>query len=123
MRILVAIGGAGALGSMLRYVLGRFVQEKAHLTFPVGTLLVNALGCLLVGAIARYYLNDETQPVVRAALIVGFCGGFTTFSAFSLETFGFIAGGAWGKAIGYAVTSTLLCVASTATGYQLVLRR
>jgi CrcB protein len=123
MNTLLAIGGAGAIGSMLRYLLGRVAQGKAHLSFPVGTLLVNVAGSLLVGVVARYFLNDETQPVLRAALIVGFCGGFTTFSAFSLETFGLIAGGAWAKAIGYVVTSTVLCVASTAAGYQLVLRR
>jgi CrcB protein len=123
MNLLLAIAGAGAAGSVLRYLLGRLAQRALPATFPVGTLFVNVLGCLLVGVAARHFLNDETQPVLRAAVLVGFCGGFTTFSAFSLETFGLFAGGAWMKAIAYVMASTILCLGSTALGYQLVLRR
>lgn len=62
-------------------------------------------------------MQNQTQPELRA-LIVGFCGGFTTFSAFSLEVVGLAPGGEWVRAVGYVVASLLLCVAGTAIGYM-----
>jgi len=121
--MLLAIAGAGALGSVLRYLLGRFVQQVLSASFPVGTLVVNVVGCVLVGAIARHFLNDETAPVLRAALVIGFCGGFTTFSSFSLETLALYNGGEWMKASAYVVASVLACLAGTALGYQMLARR
>ena len=84
--LLIALGGG--LGSVLRYLLGGLVQSAAGTSlFPVGTLAVNTLGCLLVGVLAelgeaRGVLNAD----VRALLIVGLLGGFTTFSTFANET-------------------------------------
>jgi fluoride exporter len=123
MYILLAIAIAGAIGSVLRYLIGGAVHRALHVGFPLGTLFVNVAGCVLVGMLARHYLNDETEPVLRAALMVGFCGGFTTFSTFSLEAFGLFAAGHWPKAAAYVLASTVLCLAGTAAGYQLVLRR
>ena len=114
---ILAIGAGGAAGSILRYVLGRLVQSATHVGFPIGTLIVNVVGCVIVGALSRYFLNNEVHPVLKSALIVGFCGGFTTFSAFSLETVGLFSGGAAGKALAYVAASVLLCVAGTATGF------
>lgn len=122
MNILLAIGLAGGIGSVLRHVVGQTAQRVFHVTFPVGTLLVNVIGCVLVGILARHYLNDQTAPVLRAALIVGLCGGFTTFSSFSLETVELIAAGDWPRAAAYVVASTALCLVGTAAGYQLVMR-
>lgn len=119
MTTILAIALAGALGSVARYLLGRLVQQSAHVAFPVGTLLVNVAGCLIIGLLARHFLNDETQPVLQASLVVGFCGGFTTFSAFSLETLGLIQAGNWPKALAYVLASVLLCLGGTAAGYQL----
>jgi CrcB protein len=116
---LLAIALGGAVGSVLRYAMGRAVHRIAHVNVPIGTFFVNIVGCILVGLIARHFLNDEMQPVLRAALTIGFCGGFTTFSAFSLETFGLIAAGDWPKASAYVVVSVVACVAGTAAGYQI----
>jgi CrcB protein len=113
----IAIGAGGALGSVLRYLLGRLVQGGVHTAFPVGTLTVNVLGCVLVGVLSRYFLNNEVHAVLKSALIVGFCGGFTTFSAFSLEAVGLLSGGAAGKAFLYVTTSIVLCLAGTAIGF------
>jgi CrcB protein len=113
----LAIGAGGALGSVLRYLLGRLVQGATHAGFPVGTLTVNVAGCLLVGALSRYFLNNELHPVLKSALIVGFCGGFTTFSAFSLETIGLLSGGVAAKALVYVAATVLLCLVATATGF------
>ena len=122
MNIILAIAIAGGVGSVLRYVVGQAAQRVFHVSFPVGTLLVNIIGCVLVGIVTRHYLNDETAPVLRAALIVGFCGGFTTFSTFSLETVGLIAAGDWPKAAAYVIASTALCLLGTAAAYQLAIR-
>lgn len=117
MTIVIAIGVGGAAGSILRYLLGRLIQGGAHVGFPIGTLIVNVVGCVLAGALARYFLNNEVHPILKSALIVGFCGGFTTFSAFSLETVGLLTGGATGKALAYVTASVLSCVTGTATGF------
>lgn len=119
MTTILAIAAGGAVGSVLRYLLGRVVQGAAHVTFPIGTLLVNVAGCLIVGGLSRYFLNNEVHPVLRSALVVGFCGGFTTFSTFSLETVGLLTGGAIVKAFVYAGMTLALCLTATAAGFFL----
>ncbi|HEU4994788.1 MAG TPA: fluoride efflux transporter CrcB [Gemmatimonadaceae bacterium] len=117
---ILAIAIAGAIGSVLRYWLGRVVQRIAHVGFPVGTLVVNLLGCVAVGALTAHFINDETHPVVRAALVVGFCGGFTTFSTFSIETYGLFAAGNWPRASAYVALSVVCCLVGTAAGFRFV---
>jgi len=112
--VLVAVGGA--LGSVLRYLIGGAVQHLSPRGFPVGTLSVNVLGCLLIGILARLFLNEQTAAPMRALLIVGFCGGFTTFSAFSHETVGLIEGGEYGRAGAYVLLSVSLCIVATFAG-------
>jgi CrcB protein len=116
--LLIALGGA--VGSISRYGLGAFVQRAAHAGFPVGTLTVNVIGSFLVGVLAKAFMHTQTHPDLKAMLIVGFCGGFTTFSAFSLEVVGLAQGGAWLRAIGYVAASLGLCLAATAVGFALV---
>src|SRR5688572_2832679 len=116
--LLIAFGGA--VGSVSRYGVGALVQKTAHLAFPVGTLTVNVLGSLLVGILARAFMHPQTHPDLRAMLIVGFCGGFTTFSAFSLETVGLMQGGEWLKALACILLSVVLCLAATAVGFAVV---
>jgi CrcB protein len=110
----IALGGAG--GSVLRYLLGGAVQRAAHSGFPFGTLAVNVLGCLLIGILVELFMNLEPQPALRGLLVVGFCGGFTTFSAFSSETIGLLVGGEYSKAALYAFFSVTLCLVATAAG-------
>ena len=119
MTTILAIALAGALGSVARYLLGRLVQQASPVAFPFGTLAVNVIGCVIIGLVARHFMNDETRPVLQASLMVGFCGGFTTFSAFSLETLGLMQAGNWPRAAAYVVASVLLCLGATALGYQL----
>jgi CrcB protein len=103
--ILLLIGLGGGLGSIARYLLGGAVQRSSHAGFPMGTLVVNVIGCVAVGLLWRAFMGDPREQQLRAALVIGFCGGFTTFSAFSLETVGLIQGGEWGKASLYVITS------------------
>lgn len=112
--ILIALGGAA--GSVARYLFGAFVSRQAHAGFPYGTLAVNILGSIAIGMLTRLFLHSQTEAYPRAALIVGFCGGFTTFSTFSLETVGLITGGEWAKATTYMALSLMACVGGTALG-------
>jgi fluoride exporter len=111
---LIALGGA--VGSALRYLIGGAVQRSSASGFPVGTMFVNVAGCFLIGVFVRYLLNMQTSAELRAFLIVGFCGGFTTFSTFSAETLGLIEGGEYGRATGYVIMSVVLCLAATFAG-------
>ena len=117
---ILAIAGAGALGSVARHLAGTFVQRMTHAAFPYGTLLVNVAGCFLIGLAAGHFMNDETTPTLKAALMVGFCGGFTTFSAFSLEMLGLMSGGEYAKAAAYGASSVALSLAATGAGFVLV---
>lgn len=114
----IAIGGA--VGSVLRYIVGGAVQRAGGIAFPAGTLAVNVIGAFAVGALSQHYLNMQTSPMMRAALITGFCGGFTTFSAFSIETIGLLEGGAYGKAAAYMVLSVTMSLGATLAGMAAV---
>src|SRR3989304_2841830 len=86
MEQILVIGVAGLLGTLGRYWLSGFFDERAGATFPVGTLAVNLIGCFLVGfffhALTERYLVD---PVYRSAVLIGLLGGFTTFSSFGIQ--------------------------------------
>ena len=112
--LLIALGGAA--GSLLRYLIGGAVQRTSASGFPIGTMFVNISGCFLIGILVRQFLNMQTSPELRALLIVGFCGGFTTFSTFSGETLALIEGGEYGRAAGYVVLSVGLCLVATFAG-------
>jgi CrcB protein len=116
----IALGGAA--GSVSRYVLGGAAQKIAGAAFPIGTLIVNVSGCFLIGILSQHYMNAQTHPQMRAALITGFCGGFTTFSAFSLETAGLVDGGEYGKAAAYIVLSVSISLLATFAGMATVAR-
>ena len=118
MLIWIAIGGAA--GSVLRFLIGGMVQRSGGVSFPLGTLAVNVIGAFLIGVLTQHYMHVQTSPVLRTALITGFCGGFTTFSAFSIETVGLLEGGAYAKAAAYILLSVSLCLASTFAGIAAV---
>lgn len=114
----VAIGSA--LGGVGRYLLGGWVQRLVDTTFPAGTLFVNVSGSLLLGAILRYAVETPSlSPEGRALLTIGFCGGYTTFSAFSAETVALLKDGEWSRAGFYVAASVLLSIAGTFLGFAL----
>src|SRR6266480_1185334 len=112
--LLIALGGAA--GSLLRYVVGRVAQGMSATGFPIGTLFVNVSGCFIIGVLVRQFMNMQLSPDLRALLIVGFCGGFTTFSTFSADTLGLIEGGEYGRATGYVILSVSLSLLATFAG-------
>lgn len=82
----LAIALGGALGSMARYATGVYVGRWLGSSFPWGTLLINIVGSFLIGAFAESFaLRWSAAPVTRVFLVVGICGGYTTFSTFSLD--------------------------------------
>jgi CrcB protein len=118
----IAVALGGAMGSMARFWLASAMAVLTGPRFPWGTLLINVLGSFVIGLVAGW-----TQAPVRVAmpgdvrifLMTGICGGFTTFSAFSLQTLELLQGGDVVPALGYAIGSVVLCVIGTYCGWLL----
>lgn len=113
------IGAGGAAGSLMRYALAGWCQRLTGGVFPVGTLTVNLVGCLLVG----FLTAALTGPLLireeyRIALIVGVLGGFTTFSTFGYETFSLVNNAQWTRAAWNVVLTNVLGLASVWLGYR-----
>jgi fluoride exporter len=111
----VALGSA--VGGASRFALSTFIQQRASSAFPVGTLIVNITGSLILGFVLRYALGSPSVSAeVRALLTTGFCGGYTTFSAFTYETIKLIEDGDYGQAGGYVLASVALSLIATFVG-------
>jgi CrcB protein len=117
--LLVATGGA--LGSVARYLTGLFTLRWFGPGYPWGTLAVNIIGGLLIGIIAETIARrfDGSQEL-RLFLVTGILGGFTTFSAFSLEVAAMAERGDVGSAIGYVAVSVAISVGAVFAGLALV---
>ena len=87
MKILLIVGLGSFLGGITRYLVSFFVQAKFTGTFPYGTLIVNIAGCLLIGLLFGLSEKMELSRETRFFISTGLIGGFTTFSAFSIDTF------------------------------------
>lgn len=114
---LLWIGLGGALGSVLRALVGHAFSGTR---FPWGTLLINAAGSLLIGwLMARLgSLEPDAAARVQSALVVGFCGGFTTFSTFSWQTLDQLLRGQWAAALLNIVLSLTLCLLAVWVGFR-----
>ena len=85
------VGLGGAVGSMLRYGTQKIFQVQTTASFPTGTLLINIAGCFLIGILWSMVSRSLTwNEEMKLLLMTGFCGGFTTFSAFTLEGIGLL---------------------------------
>ena len=122
MQSILLVGIGGFLGSIARYKLGDLVLHMtAQGRFPYGTFAVNVLGCLVVGLLAGAAERYEVfGPDARLFLFTGLLGGFTTFSAFGLETMHLIRRGDLSTAAMYAGGSVLLGIAAVWLGLKLV---
>lgn len=119
--IVVAVGLAGALGALARYGISLASLRWLGPGFPFGTLIVNLVGCFLLGALAEWTLEDPTlSPQARTALSTGFLGAFTTFSTFGVETFRALEGGDWGVALANVLINVLGGLALVAVGISAV---
>lgn len=87
LKVLLAVGAGSCFGGMARYLLSRCLQQWAGVSFPVGTMMVNVLGCLFIGVCYGVFERiGAGSSAFRLFLTVGFCGGFTTFSTFANES-------------------------------------
>jgi fluoride exporter len=115
----IALGAMGAAGTLCRYALGGWIARATGGTFPWETCAINLLGCLAIGAIAA--LVDRgfvIPPATRVAIMVGFLGGFTTFSSFGLESFRLLEDAQWGGALAYVLLTNVGGLAAVWAGYR-----
>ena len=112
--ILIALGSA--LGGILRHWMTIAMAARFTNAFPWGTFVINVAGSLLIGTIAAFP-EERLQTNARMFLSTGVMGGFTTFSAFSLQTLSLLQSGNTGLSLAYALASVTLCVSGCALGW------
>lgn len=120
-KLLLLAGVGSFIGGIGRFALGRFVQSFTHSLFPWGTFAVNIIGSFIIGLLfgisLRYnFLTTEW----KIFLIVGICGGFTTFSSFSLENLELLKAGHINQFLLYATSSVLVGLIAAVAGYLLI---
>jgi len=112
----IALGGL--VGTLFRYWLSGGVARQYGETFPWGTMVVNLVGCFLAGVV--FYVTEERfllSPTLRTVLLIGFLGGFTTFSSYGLQTFTLLRDGEFGLATLNVAASNVLGLFMVWTGY------
>ena len=117
--ILIAL--AGLVGTLLRYWLSGFMTRQYGETFPWGTMAVNLIGCFVTGVV--FFLTEERfllTPTIRTVILIGLLGGFTTFSAYGLQTFALLRYGEFVLAMCNVVTSNALGLFMVWAGYIFV---
>ena len=124
MQTLLLVAGGGAVGATARYLLGVQAMRTLGSAWPYGTFAANAIGGFLMGVLAGVLAlrGGADQEKWRVLLGVGVLGGFTTFSAFSLEVALMIERRAWGQAFAYSLMSVVLSVAALFAGLMLMRR-
>lgn len=114
------VGLGGCVGSVCRYLVG-LALAPISILFPVSTLLINLSGSFLIGVISELSLQTTLlHPDLTLFLTTGICGGFTTFSTFSLETSRLLEDGRTIAGIVYAAASVLLCLIGVTLGRELI---
>ena len=114
------VGIGGALGSMARYGASGLVARIAGGTFPFGTMVVNVSGAVVIGFFAALSIPEGRfliPPPARLFVMTGICGGYTTFSTFSLETFNLMRDGEWYRVAANVTGSVALCLIAVWLGY------
>ena len=115
------VGAGGMVGSILRFVIHTLVQRtQAPGAFPWGTLAVNAVGCLAIGMLAGWPgAREVAGDTMKLFVVIGLFGGFTTFSAFGIDTFELLHNGAYGAAATNVVAQVGLGILSVAAGFAI----
>ena len=115
------VGIGGAIGSVMRYLLGVLGAHYFKGTFPIATFITNFLGCLIIGLLIGYFgKSNEINPQFRLLLITGFCGGFTTFSTFAAENVQLLENGNYGLLLGNVVGSIVLGIGGVILGMKMI---
>ena len=118
---ILIVGCGSFVGGALRYLISTLMKNESASSFPIGTLLVNILGCFLIGVIYGLFVRySTTSHMLCLLLTTGFCGGFTTFSTFANESLQMLQAGNVGGFIGYVAASVILGILFVLFGYNLV---
>lgn len=115
--LMVFIGGG--LGSICRYGIARLLKAQAW-DFPLATFIANALACIVLGALMGWSLRNDMNNSTKLLMMTGFCGGFSTFSTFSLETYQLLQTGNYVYALVNIMGSVLVCLVCIFIGLKLV---
>jgi CrcB protein len=116
----ILVGATGAIGVLLRFAFGERLSRLSNGAFPWQTFAVNVLGCLAIGVIAGAIDRGfSVSSSIRIAIMVGFLGGFTTFSSFALEAVRLMQGTQWTLGVGYVLVSNFAGLLAVLLGYQL----
>ena len=117
---LLLVGFGGFVGTLARYWLSGLIARRYGETFPFGTLIVNALGCFLIGFLFYiFYERTLTAPTARTVVLIGLLGGFTTFSSYGLQTFTLLRDGEVFLALANIAASNVICLVLVWVGYAL----
>jgi fluoride exporter len=116
----IVVSAGAIVGANLRYILSRYTAKVLGPVFPYGTLIINILGSFIVG----WFMIWTTERVLvdprwRLLIVVGFCGGFTTFSSYAFETMAYFEQGQWVLMATNFLTNNLLCLAAALAGMAL----
>ena len=115
------VGIGGAIGSVMRYLLGVVSTHYFKGTFPIATFITNFLGCLIIGLLIGYFgKNNEINPQLKLLLITGFCGGFTTFSTFAAENVQLLENGNYGWLFANVAGSVVLGIGGVILGMKMI---
>jgi len=115
------IGLGGFIGTILRFLLSSSIEKSFAASIPIGTILVNLIGCFLIGLLSGYFtqkLGDQTQ--LFFFLTIGVLGGFTTFSAIAMDSQVFIENGEYLKMLTYISVQAILGIALCLIGYNII---
>jgi CrcB protein len=119
MNPLIAVMIGGGIGSGLRYLVSQWLVRAD--SFPMGTLTVNLIGCFLMGIAATLFSHlADVSPTLRLAMVIGFLGGFTTFSSFGLDTIKLLDDGRFLLAVTYVLASNLIGILAVWVGMKSV---
>ena len=113
----LAVLAGGALGSALRYAIAGVWLTPRSLDFPLGTMIVNVTGSMALGFLGRYFAPPHGSHPLFLFLTVGICGGYTTFSTFTLDAFTLVERGAASRAAFYLAASVALSYVALIAGY------
>lgn len=115
----ISVAAGGATGAVCRHALGASIARRLEGPFPWATLAINVLGCLAIGILFAAFQRPSFQsPLLRASLVIGFLGGFTTFSAYGVELLRMAQADDWMRMGAYALASNLGGFGAVWLGYQ-----
>jgi fluoride exporter len=118
MKEILYVGAGSAIGGISRYLAGRGITAIFNYPFPLGTFLINVAGSLAIG----YFIGISSKGIISQSshlfLVTGLCGGFTTFSAFSMENMNMLRNGQYGLAITYMAGSVVIGLLACLLGYH-----